>query len=66
MTALGSGGGTGRYVGNEAQKKVTSKKVWVTTVKTKEGAVRTFAQEPQPHWQAGQIVRIQGDQLGKF
>lgn len=60
------GAAAGGYVGNEVQKKVTTKKVWVTTVKNKDGSVRSFEQEPQPNWQAGNIVRIQNDQLSKF
>lgn len=49
----------GGYVGNEVQKRVTSKKVWVTKVKMKDGSIRSFEQEAQPGWAAGQVVRIQ-------
>lgn len=50
----------GAVIGNEIQKKMTSKKVWVTTVKMKDGTVRTFEQEPQPAWVAGNTVKADG------
>lgn len=48
----------GGFVGNEVQKQVTSKKVWVTKVKMKDGSIRTFEQEAQPAWAAGQPVKV--------
>lgn len=56
----------GGYVGNEVQKRVTSKKVWVTKVKMKDGSVRTFEQEAQPAWAAGQVVKVQDNTLRRF
>lgn len=53
----------GGVVGNEIQKKVTSKKVWVTSVKMKDGSVRTFEQEAQPGWAAGNVVKVDGTTL---
>lgn len=49
----------GGYVGNEVQKRVTSKNVWVTKVKMKDGSVRTFEQEAQPAWAAGNVVKVE-------
>ena len=49
----------GGYVGNEVQKRVTSKNIWVTKVKMKDGSIRSFEQEAQPVWAAGNIVRVQ-------
>ena len=60
------GAAAGGLVGNEVQKRVTAKKVWVTTVKAKDGSIRNFEQEAQPNWSAGNIVRINNDQLSKF
>jgi uncharacterized protein YcfJ len=47
----------GGYAGNEVQKHVTSKEVWVTRVKTKDGTVRSFEQEAKPSWKAGSAVK---------
>ena len=55
----------GGVIGNEVQKKVTSKKVWVTTVKMKDGSTKTFEQEAQPTWAAGNVVKIDGSTLTK-
>ena len=69
------GGGTGKtvatvggavvggVVGNEVQKQVTSKKVWVTRVRMKDGSIRNFEQEAQPAWGAGTVVRADGATL---
>ncbi len=71
------GGGTGKtiatvggavggaVIGNEVQKQVTSKKVWVTTVKMKDGSIAKFEQEPQPGWAAGNVVKVEGQTLTK-
>ena len=58
-----AGAAAGGYAGNEVQKHVTSKDVWVTTVKLKDGSVRKFEQEPQPAWKAGSLVKVQGDRI---
>lgn len=58
-----AGAAAGGFAGNEVQKHVTSKEVWVTSVKLKDGGVRKFEQEPQPAWKAGSIVRVQGNKL---
>lgn len=55
----------GGVVGNEIQKKVTSKKVWVTSVKMKDGSIKTFEQEAQPGWAAGNVVKVDGTSLAK-
>ena len=55
----------GGVIGNEIQKKLTSKKVWVTSVKMKDGTVKTFEQEPQPAWAAGNVVKVDGVTLVK-
>lgn len=55
----------GGVVGNEIQKQVTSKKVWVTSVKMKDGSVKTFEQEAQPGWAAGNVVKVDGTTLTK-
>jgi outer membrane lipoprotein SlyB len=55
----------GGVIGNEIQKKVTSKKVWVSTVKMKDGTVKTFEQEAQPAWAAGNTVKVDGTLLTK-
>jgi outer membrane lipoprotein SlyB len=72
------GGGTGKtlatvggavaggYAGNEVQKNVTSKTVWVTRVRMKDGSVRTFEQEAKPTWAAGSVVKATGHTLHKY
>lgn len=50
----------GGFVGNEVQKHVTSKEIFVTTVKMKDGSVRKFEQEAQPAWKAGSLVKVNG------
>ena len=55
----------GGVIGNEIQKKMTSKKVWVTSVKMKDGSVKTFEQEAQPAWAAGNVVKVDGTTLVK-
>jgi uncharacterized protein YcfJ len=48
----------GGFAGNEVQKHVTAKKVWVTKVKMKNGSIRSFEQEAQPGWAAGNAVKV--------
>lgn len=72
------GGGTGKtlatvggavaggYVGNEVQKNVTSKTVWVTRVRMKDGSIRTFEQEAKPNWTAGSVVKATGHRLHRL
>jgi outer membrane lipoprotein SlyB len=52
------GAAAGAYAGNEVQKSVNSRTVWVTKVKMKDGAVRSFEQEAKPSWKAGQLVHV--------
>ena len=60
-TVAGAAGGA--YAGNEVQKHVTSKEVWVTKVQMKDGTTRTFEQEAAPGWKTGNIVKVQGKSL---
>ncbi|MBG9389134.1 glycine zipper 2TM domain-containing protein [Caenimonas aquaedulcis] len=72
------GGGTGKtlatvggavaggYAGNEVQKHVTSKNVWVTKVRMKDGSIHSFEQEAKPSWAAGSVVRVEGHTLRKL
>ena len=53
----------GGFAGNEVQKHVTSKEVWVTRVKMKDGALRYFEQEKQPVWKSGEVVKVQKNTL---
>ena len=62
-TAGGAAGGA--YLGNEIQKKVNSKKVWITSVRLKDGSTRSFEQEAQPAWGVGQVVLVNGNALTK-
>lgn len=57
------GAAAGAYAGNEVQKRVTSKTVWVTKVKLKDGSTQTFEQDKQPAWKAGQQVRLRDGNL---
>lgn len=58
-----AGAGAGAYAGNEVQKHVTSKEVWVTKVQMKDGSTRTFTQSAQPSWKSGSVVRVEGKSL---
>ena len=49
--------------GNEVQKKVTSKTVWVSKVTLKDGSTHTYEQEAQPAWKSGSMVRVEGRTL---
>ena len=53
----------GGFAGNEVQKHVTSKEVWVTKVKLKDGTIRYFEQEKVPAWKSGQVVKVQKNTL---
>lgn len=57
------GAAAGAYAGNEVQKQVNSKTVWVTKVRMKDGSFRTFEQEAKPGWKAGQLVHVRGSTL---
>ena len=48
----------GGYAGNEVQKHVTSKDLWITHVKMRDGSMRSFEQESQPAWKTGAIVKV--------
>lgn len=54
------GAAAGGYAGNEVQKHVTSKDVWVTSVKMKDGTVRKFEHAAAPGWKAGSVVKLHG------
>jgi outer membrane lipoprotein SlyB len=56
----------GALIGNEIQKKLNSKKVWVTTVKMKDGSIKTVEQEAQPAWAVGQVLKAQGAGFAKL
>lgn len=56
----------GGFVGNEVQKHVTSKNVWVTKVKMKDGSIKTFEQEAKPVWAAGQPVKVRDKTLTRL
>ena len=56
----------GGFVGNEVQKHVTSKNVWVTKVKMKDGSIKTFEQEAKPAWAAGQPVKVRDKTLTRL
>lgn len=58
-----AGAGAGAYAGNEVQKHVTSKDIWVTKVQMKDGSTRTFTQSAPPAWKSGSVVRVEGKSL---
>jgi outer membrane lipoprotein SlyB len=57
------GAAAGAYAGNEVQKHVTSKTVWVTKVKLKDGTIQSFEQANKPVWKAGQQVHVRDGAL---
>lgn len=62
-TVAGAAGGA--YVGNEVQKKATTKQVWVTTLKMKDGSTRRFEQESSPNWAKGAVLQVDGNRVFK-
>ena len=59
------GAAAGGYVGDKVEQKHNAKVVWVTTVKLKDGSVKTFEQEAKPFWTAGNVVKVSGNKLEK-
>jgi outer membrane lipoprotein SlyB len=57
------GAAAGAFAGNEVQKQVNSKTVWVTTVKMRDGTTQSFEQDAQPGWTAGQQVHVKDGAL---
>lgn len=55
-----AGAVAGGFAGNEVQKHVTSKEVFVTTVKMHDGSTRKFEQEAAPAWKSGAMVKVNG------
>lgn len=62
-TVAGAAGGA--YVGNEVQKKATTKLMWVTTLKMKDGSTRRFEQESSPNWAKGAVLQVDGNRVFK-
>src|SRR5687768_10147594 len=48
----------GGYAGNEIQKQASSRTVWVTHVRMRDGSTRRFEQPSPPHWRVGSPVRV--------
>ena len=66
-TAMTIGGAVaGGFAGNEVQKHVTSKEVFVTTVKMHDGSIRKFEQEAAPAWKSGSIVKVNGKSIASI
>jgi uncharacterized protein YcfJ len=59
------GAAAGGYVGEKLEQKHNAKVVWVTTVKLKDGTIKTYEQEAKPFWKAGTVVKVSGDKLEK-
>ena len=60
------GAAAGGYAGNEVQKHVTSKDVWVTSVRMKDGSTRKFEQAAAPAWKAGTVVKVHGQKISSI
>lgn len=58
-----AGAGAGAYAGNEVQKRVNSKTVWITEVRMRDGSVHKFEQEHAPGWKTGSLVKVHGNSL---
>ncbi|MDB5954906.1 glycine zipper 2TM domain-containing protein [Ramlibacter sp.] len=56
----------GGYAGNEVQKRVSSKDLWITQVKMRDGSVRSFEQDAQPAWKTGMIVKVHGRGISAY
>jgi len=57
-TLATSAGAAGGYVGEKMEQKHNAKVVWVTTVKLKDGTIKTFEQEANP---SGRRARGEGE-----
>jgi outer membrane lipoprotein SlyB len=60
------GAAAGGFAGNEVQKQVTSKEVWVTSVRMKDGSTRKFEQAAAPAWKAGSVVKMHGQKISSL
>ncbi|WP_227753974.1 hypothetical protein [Ramlibacter aquaticus] len=56
--ATGHGAAAGAYAGNEVQKQVNSRQVWVTRVRMQDGSERSFEHANKPGWGTGHIVKV--------
>ena len=59
------GAAAGGYVGEKMEQKHNAKVVWITTVKLRDGTIKTYEQEAKPFWKAGTVVKVSGDKLEK-
>jgi outer membrane lipoprotein SlyB len=57
-TVVGAVGGA--VVGNEIQKRMNRKKIWTTTVKMKDGTLKSFEAQADPGFKAGDVVKTDG------
>lgn len=62
-STIGTVGGAavGGLLGHEIEKRVKRTKVWVTTVKMKDGSQRKFEAANDPKWAAGTVVEVSAD-----
>jgi outer membrane lipoprotein SlyB len=57
LTVLGAVGGG--LAGNEIEKNMKKRTVWITTVAFKDGSRHTYERESQPGLKAGDVVTIE-------
>jgi outer membrane lipoprotein SlyB len=55
------GAAVGGLLGNEIEKRAKRSKVWITTVKMKDGSTRDFESASDPKWAAGTVVEVGAD-----
>lgn len=56
----------GAVAGNEVQKRLGKRKVWVSSVRMKDGSVKLHEQEAVPVWKLGDTVRAEGTEFVKL
>jgi outer membrane lipoprotein SlyB len=65
VLATGAGAVAGGVIGREIEKRAKRHNVWVTTVTRRDGTTQKFEATADPHWQAGEVVRIENGALVK-
>ena len=58
-----AGAAAGAYAGNEIEKRVDKDTIYEVVVKMQNGKTRIFKFDEEPHWQAGDLVKVSGGNL---
>ena len=61
-----AGAAAGGFAGNEVQKHVTARHVWVTKVEMKDGSSRKLRAGSAPAWKTGSVVKVHGQKISSL